>query len=103
MSHRLFVFLPALFALSTVAISSEPLVSKRGDAQTKPACLVEDDCGCDKYHACIDSCAEEYAADYTFCDDSFAAGSREHAGCMALADASYESCLEDCGPRPPGC
>jgi hypothetical protein len=106
MSPRLFVILPALFALSTVALSSEPAVSKRGDETSlteRKAKPVDDDCGCEKYYACIDSCAAEYVADYTFCDDTFTAGSGEHAGCMALADASYLSCLEDCGEPSPDC
>ncbi len=62
----------------------------------------KEDC-CAEYYACIDACAADDAERTDFCDDTYDEGSDKHAGCMGLADHEYESCLEDCGERPPGC
>ena len=55
---------------------------------------VEDGCVRD-----IDRCTDQFADDFGYCDDHFDAGSGEHAGCTALADARYEGCLEDGVPQ----
>jgi hypothetical protein len=84
------------------------LPASAGTAQVAtraPACEVPVEGGdcCDAYHACIDACAETFASDTAFCDATFPVGSRENNGCNALADHNYESCLQACEPRPPGC
>ena len=62
-----------------------------------------DECECQEYYDCIDSCAETFVGEGDFCYDTFDENSREFAGCTALADSNYESCLEECGPAPEGC
>ena len=62
-----------------------------------------DECECQEYYDCIDSCAETFVGEGDFCHDNFDENSREFAGCMALADSNYESCLDECGPAPDGC
>ena len=64
--------------------------------------LIEEDT-CDEYYDCIDACAESYAESVDFCMDNFKRDKAGQEGCMALADHTYEVCLEACGERPDGC
>ena len=114
MSHRLFVSLSALLALSTVALSGEPaavgavqMASEAGGSGRELPCLptAEDEHRnrCLEYYSGIDSCADAYDEHETFCFEANGPGGRKYEACMELTEHIHDSCVDACGALPAGC